>query len=64
MYFMLYIRFTGEEGDEVPVMDLLPTVEKLIGDNCNVNLLASELHVFDHGSLRCISEGRQRAPRN
>jgi hypothetical protein len=61
---MLSIRFTGEEGDEVSVMDLLPTVEKLICDNCNVKLHPTELHVIGPGNLRCISEGRTRAPRN
>lgn len=64
MYFMLSIRFTGEEGDEVPVMELLPEVEKLINDTCNVKLHPTELHVLSQGSLQCIYEGRHRAPRN
>jgi F0F1-type ATP synthase beta subunit len=64
MYFMLSIRFTGEEGDEVPVMDLLPQMEKLIVDSCNVKLHPTELYILGNDNLRCIYEGRRRAPRN
>lgn len=60
---MISIRFTGDEGDEVPVMDLIPKFEKLIAKRCNVELLPTEMHVFDQASLPCLDEGRRRAPR-
>jgi len=61
--FELRIQFTGEEGDEVPVVDLMPEFAAIIARNTNVELLPMELRIYSD-KLRCPYEGRQRAARN
>lgn len=61
MLFELRIRFTGDEGDEMTVMDLSGAIQELIDEFTNVDLRSIELHGYGPA---CHEEGRKHAARN
>jgi len=62
LMFELRIRFKGNEGDEMPVVDLMTVFGIMIEQTANVELLPMELSVT--GERSCAHEGRVRAARN
>jgi hypothetical protein len=60
LLFELRIQFTGDEGDEMSVLDLNGTIEELILDNSTVDIKSIELYIFNH---HCENGGRKHATR-
>lgn len=58
MLFELRMRFDGNEGDEMDVIDLIDTFEWLIQNNTSVKVRPSELRIMN-GNHLC--EGRKHA---
>lgn len=61
MTFELHIRFTGQEGDEVPVGDLMDEITYLIETHTNVRVKGAKL-IVEGRTLGC--QGRDHASRN
>jgi hypothetical protein len=58
LLFELHIRFLGEEGDEMSVVELTDDFIDLINERSTVDLKTIELVI--PGPLGCIGEGRCR----